>query len=527
MRNVRSGITGGLWPHDGALGRRGFLQLSAVLALLAGCNATRGSTGGSRVLANGDALPVFDRVGDGKRVVMIGGGLSALCAAYELRNAGFEVVVLERGQRIGGRLFTMRGYFADDQWAEMGGTRIPSHHALTLGYARKFGIEIDKFPDDDARAVYMIDGQRWVHRAGEDIGPKLPGAWGISTKERENGLPWIKSDFVKQAFPELGDPNDPSWPNAAQLEFDKVTFVDYLRSKGASETAIKIIRATNGAEVDMYSALAWLGLEVLDKDWDATHRMRGGNDQLPGSLAKDLGNAVIKGARVVAVRQEEGGAVVTYRDKDGAQHEERGDWVVCAVAPPILAEIEWKPGLSEVKRRAAASVIMQPCTRINLQFSSRFWYDSDKLKGLNIAHTDAPIERLWDMAATQPGKHGILTVYTQADRAVAAAAIPASQREKWALGHIETFLPGATAACVKSNSWVWHEQDWVKGGWMALKPGQFDLYQGLRAPEGRITFCGDHTTLGSGWMQGALDSAHRVVEELVAQVKGKEMPRAG
>src|SRR5690606_25394360 len=123
-------------------------------------------------------------------------------------------------------------------------------------------------------------------------------------------------------------------------------------------------------------------------------------------------------------------------------------------------------------------------------------YETDRLKGLNIAHTDTPVERLWDMTATQEGTHGILTVYTQSDVALAASAVPRADREKWALEHVEGFLPGAKEKFVVGNNWVWHEQPWVKGGWMALKPRQFDLYTGLRQPEGRVHFAGDHTTLG-------------------------------
>lgn len=34
--------------------------------------------------------------------------------------------------------------------------------------------------------------------------------------------------------------------------------------------------------------------------------------------------------------------------------------------------------------------------------------------------------------------------------------------------------------------------------------------------QGRVFFCGEHTSAWSGWMQGALESAHRVVAEMTA-----------
>src|SRR5690606_22810155 len=42
----------------------------------------------------------------GSRVVVIGAGIAGLAAARTLQDAGFEVIVLEARDRIGGRVFT-------------------------------------------------------------------------------------------------------------------------------------------------------------------------------------------------------------------------------------------------------------------------------------------------------------------------------------------------------------------------------------------------------------------------------------
>ena len=47
--------------------------------------------------------------GNGKSVVVLGAGIAGLVAAYELRNAGYKVTLLEARDRVGGRVWTIRG----------------------------------------------------------------------------------------------------------------------------------------------------------------------------------------------------------------------------------------------------------------------------------------------------------------------------------------------------------------------------------------------------------------------------------
>ena len=46
----------------------------------------------------------------------------------------------------------------------------------------------------------------------------------------------------------------------------------------------------------------------------------------------------------------------------------------------------------------------------------------------------------------------------------------------------------------------------------ALLDGGADV--ALAHPEGRVHFAGEHTSMWTGWMQGALDSARRVAREI-------------
>ena len=55
----------------------------------------------------------------------------------------------------------------------------------------------------------------------------------------------------------------------------------------------------------------------------------------------------------------------------------------------------------------------------------------------------------------------------------------------------------------------------VDGQWRDTRDGS-EFIEALARPEGQLHFAGEHTSLWTGWMQGALESARRVVKEVNA-----------
>src|SRR5580692_9763532 len=95
----------------------------------------------------------------GASVLILGSGMAGMTAAYELRNAGYRVQVLEYNGRAGGRNWTLRG---SDEYTELGGLtqrcefdrdlyinpgpwRIPYHHRGILGYCKRLGVPLEAF----------------------------------------------------------------------------------------------------------------------------------------------------------------------------------------------------------------------------------------------------------------------------------------------------------------------------------------------------------------------------------------------
>ena len=79
-------------------------------------------------------------------VVVIGAGLAGLSCVYRLHRHGIAATLYEAQERIGGRCFSIRGFFDADQTAEHGGQYIDSRHRHIRSLAKELRIPlVDKF----------------------------------------------------------------------------------------------------------------------------------------------------------------------------------------------------------------------------------------------------------------------------------------------------------------------------------------------------------------------------------------------
>jgi monoamine oxidase len=81
--------------------------------------------------AGASVTPVFQTAARGPHapnVVIIGAGTAGLVCAYRLQQQGISARVFEASSRAGGRMFSLRNFFPDDQLTELGGEYIDSEH---------------------------------------------------------------------------------------------------------------------------------------------------------------------------------------------------------------------------------------------------------------------------------------------------------------------------------------------------------------------------------------------------------------
>jgi monoamine oxidase len=470
--------------------------------------------------------------------VVIGAGLAGLATAYELARSGHRVTVLEAQQRAGGRVHTIRDVFADGLYAEAGAVFIPEAHVLTMTYARDvFHLPLAALSPSASKSLDYLRGTRITD-------PNTATNWPVElTPKERGGVETLWRAYIIPALSKIGDPRAPGWPGPDLASYDNVTFAAFLAAQGASPGALAILRLGYfdlwGEGFDSYSALMLLrdlGLafappphlalpfvhhhlvlaDGTKKTTGQAYSVAGGNWQLPRAFAESpqLRDRIVYGAPVVRVERKSDRVEVVCDTQEG-QRRFSAHRVVCAAPFSVARDITFAPALSAGKQRAVRELPYTSATRVYVQAKRRFW-DARKLPG--IGNTDLPAMWVHDATATQQATRGILESYTAGARARAVAALDEEARYRCTRDDLRrVYDPVDEGALAIGSSWAWDDDRWARGGYCWFKPGQLSgLYQDILRPDGPIHFAGDHASPLPGWMEGALESAYRVVKEVNA-----------
>jgi monoamine oxidase len=244
---------------------------------------------------------------------------------------------------------------------------------------------------------------------------------------------------------------------------------------------------------------------TLEKQ-DYWQKIKGGNDLLPRAFGEKLKGKIRFSSPVVKIEQNETKVVVTLVEK-GKTETIDGDLLICAIPLTMLKQIEMTPKLSAAKTKIINEASYDSASRIFLQTKKRFWL-AKKLNGYGIGEY---FSEIWDSTFGQTGTRGIMQSYLRSFFSEAITKQTETQRIETTIQSLEKLFPDLRANFEKGYSKCWSEDEWVKGAWAHLTPEQMKV---LIEPETRIFFAGEHVSGFPSWMQGALQSGLRVVEEV-------------
>ena len=469
-------------PRDNGLTRREMLKASAA-------------AGAALLLSN--SIASSGTRAAGKRVIVIGGGFGGMSAAWELHQAGYEVVLVEARDRFGGRVRTL-DRFIKDKTVEAGGEMVGANHPTWAAYAHQLGIKFREIVyDKDAEAPIMLGGERLN-----------PGAARRLWQEMREALSLINADAAKV------DAYQP-WKSAGAQELDRRTTANWIEGLDVSDQckqAITIqLTCINGVVPAWQSYLGNLamvkggGLENYWTQTDALHTTEG-NQQLAEEISDELGgDKIILATAATGIKIESASATVTLAD--GRQLE--ADDVILAVPCSTWNRISFDPPLP-----AGLASQMGTNTKFLVAVKDRFW-EQEKLSPRSL--TDGPISLTWEDTNGQPGDIGAcLTVYAGGPQADQAMAWSIEERQAKYLDNLDQLYPGIARHYVKADFVNWHNDPLARGSYSFPAPGQVMsigpiLEQGL----GRLHFAGEHCCPAFvGYMEGALQSGVRLARRL-------------
>jgi monoamine oxidase len=450
------------------------------------------------------------RTGDRKRVVIIGGGLAGLVAAYELARQGHEPLVLEAQNRVGGRIYTLRD-FAPGLYAEAGGMRIPRVHDLTLRYCAEFGLEMEPFVMGNPKGLVYIGGKRMT-AAEANADPDQLG-FAVAAGERGRSADALWEDATRDLREMLARDGDAAWDEIVR-RFDQYSLYEFLKARGFSEGAIEYYAVMNFVEADMHNAVVEILREDLGKAYEDMQQIAGGMDRLPNAFYQRLERFVRLGAEVHAIDQDSESVTVHYKTEAG-HFQVRGDYAICTVPFSVLRSIEALKPFSREKQRAIRQLNYHASTKVLFQVRSRFWERTDGILG-GATVTDLPIRRMNYPAPRPDSERGVLLAsYTWGQDALQWGAMDPETRLEEALDDVSRIHPQIRDEFEVGASHAWYGDRWARGAFAMFAPEQQTaLQQDIVKPEGRILFAGEHCSLYHAWIQGALESGIRAAREI-------------
>jgi monoamine oxidase len=389
-------------------------------------------------------------------VAVIGGGLAGLAAADELARASVEPIVLEAGDRVGGRVWSQR--LPDGSVIEMGAEFVTEGYEVLPELIGRLGLEL---------APMGMSFARREPRGGMGVdGPGLERALRVV----ETAL--ARGDGAGATVDEL----------LARLHLDA----------GARELIACRIQVSYAHETSRLAADAVRDVGHLFREGEA-RRVAGGNQQVAERLAAPLRVLLSTPAR--EVRQNAGGSLVVNGDL-------RVDGLIVAVPAHAVSGIRLEPPLPDWKRSAQHEVVYGQAAKLAVPLAER----PQPSSVLSVPG------HFWTWTAL--GEDGdvapLVAAFAGSGEAVDALAVdggPAGYVERVAALRPDLALVPDAAVLAT----------WPGGAYSAREAGRpGDLDDRLSRMVGRVAFAGEHTEpVWYATMEGALRSGRRAANQLL------------
>jgi monoamine oxidase len=467
-----------------------------------------------------DGLPKLP--GPPRRVVVVGAGMAGLTAAMLLKEAGHTVTILEARNRLGGRVYTYRG-FADGMYGEFGAMRFPRQHQLGQYLINeRFKLKTTPFP--------MFDADTFIHLNGKVVRRSdfVAETFDFDLPPGERGK--LPADILKTAMAPLRElVEEPGGWDRIIETYDDHSLLSYLVEREVSEQALQLMGPTLDLEGRAhFSLVEWFAHYHEDVFGDLVF-IDDGADALPNAFAPLLTDDTRFGAVVQGIDQGANEVTVRYRDGVGTPLSVTADECVLTVPMVLLRQMEIG-GLDTDKRFTLRNVYYGRAHKIFMQFSRKWWVEDYAItQGVTV--TDLAIRNIvYTPAGQVPGvKRGVIIAsYAWEQDSAAYGMLSEAERITQAHQDLCKIHPEARDTFEFGVSYDWALDPYAGGIGPLFRPyemrGQF--YGDIIRPVGRIWFANDACDQRARrWIEGAISAGIKNAYAINAGMRD-ELPQA-
>ncbi|MCC3859645.1 flavin monoamine oxidase family protein [Pseudemcibacter aquimaris] len=483
--------------------------------------------------------PKMTTDGNGKKVLVLGAGISGLVCALELTKKGYDVQILEAKDHVGGRCMSARKGtviedvggerqvcdFDNNQYLNVGPWRIAPEHHSTIYYCKKLGIELEPFVNKAFSAYYYQSKGE-----GPLVGKSL----------RQNDVDTDRTGYVAELLAKCV--NDGFLDERVTKE-DQERILEYLKATGLIDRRELNYRANLargyenspsvgtdlGKLADPYELSDLLkfkmGTRHIDRDHPAMmFQPKGGMDQIPFAMADALPKGIIRlNSEITEIKQSDSSVSVTYKDtKSGREETVTADYAISCLMFPTLNKI--KTDFREDVVAGLRAPTSAPIVKNGLQFSQRFWENEEQIYGGITANDfeesgeiSYPSDELFSNSTGV-----LLTSYARRGGAIKLGNKSIKDRFETSLEIGEKIHPGYFRKYYngKGVSMAWHKQKYALAAWVVWSKRNITRrFPALIEGEKRVLFSGNGMVpMHRGWIFAAIESAWHSIDDLDKRV---------
>lgn len=444
-------------------------------------------------------------------VLIVGGGLAGLYSAMQLEKAGLTCQVVEASDTIGGRIRTID---LDGVPIDIGGTGLGPSHLRARKMVEEFGLPTRPLTRR-GKFVFSINGALLTEEQWETHPANV-----CTGEEREILPSRMDSYYMQTLLPFFGQAD---WLDPQYAEYD-IPFADYLRSKGLSEEAMRLVNmCINTNDIETVSALTifrdaikWRSVGFNDpKNFDQYGdkqykpiRLEGGMIRLPEAMAASLARPVRMNCRIAKIAHGDDGVTATTTDDETITARR----AIVTVPFVALRHVTFEPPLPTPLDEAVEEAGSSGNTQFVLTTSEPFWEEDGLPPSI---WSDTVFERLF-VEFNEDDSVNHLRIWINGDNADRVDAMGDKAADEL-LETLARIRPSTKGKLTVHHQVRWKAEELIGGEKYVMAPGHVTRFaRHMAAPVGPIHWAGEHHKSLEVGIEAALQSGERAAAEIVA-----------